>query len=152
MITIRQCDLLNCNAEYICHQVNCKGAMGAGLAKAIANKWPFVKLSYESFCDAYKHNPKSLLGVYQVVNVAPNKNVINIFGQLDYGREFGRCYTSYDALMQAFKNMEEWIDVSSTIAFPYRFGCGLAGGDWEVVFALLKIYLNKHNIIICKKD
>ena len=26
----------------ICHQVNCKGVMGAGLAKQIRDKWPDV--------------------------------------------------------------------------------------------------------------
>ena len=32
----------------ICHQVNCKGVMGAGLAKQIRDKWPVVFDEYKT--------------------------------------------------------------------------------------------------------
>lgn len=35
-------DILKSKADIICQQVNCKGAMGAGLAKQIKEKYPKV--------------------------------------------------------------------------------------------------------------
>ena len=39
-------DLLNTQAKYICHQVNCKGRMGSGVAKQIRAKYPEVYTAY----------------------------------------------------------------------------------------------------------
>ena len=46
--------LLEADADIICHQVNCQGAMGAGVAKQIADKWPNVKKEYVKFCNSKK--------------------------------------------------------------------------------------------------
>lgn len=24
------------------------------------------------------------------------------------------------------------------VALPYKFGCGLAGGDWDIIFSIIK--------------
>ncbi len=34
----------------VCHQVNCKGVMGAGLALQIKNKFPMVYKNYKDKC------------------------------------------------------------------------------------------------------
>ena len=39
-------DILDSTKDCICQQVNCHGVMGAGLAEAIAKKWPLVKSLY----------------------------------------------------------------------------------------------------------
>jgi len=74
----------------ICHQVNCRAAMGAGLARQIRDKWPVVFEEYVKVC-----NPKKL-GDFQVVQVAPQLYVANLFGQLNYGRD--KRQTNYAAL------------------------------------------------------
>jgi len=38
MIKIINGNILDAKETFICHQVNCQGVMGAGLAKAIRNK------------------------------------------------------------------------------------------------------------------
>ena len=43
-------NLLNIRSGVICHQVNCIGAMGAGLALQIRNKWPIVYEKYKEDC------------------------------------------------------------------------------------------------------
>lgn len=152
MITHKHCDLLTCDAKYICHQVNCQGKMGAGLAKAIAQKWPAVKMSYETICKTNTNRRENLLGLCQFVKVEPDKTVVNIFGQLYYGREPNKCYTWYSALQTAFQTISMYINKEDTIAFPYKFGCGLAGGDWGSVYAIIEKYLGDYNVIICEKD
>ena len=42
MIEIVNGDLLQSNLPLIAHQTNCLGVMGAGIAKAIKNKWNSV--------------------------------------------------------------------------------------------------------------
>lgn len=65
----------------ICHQVNCRAAMGAGLARQIRDKWPVVFDEYVKVC-----SPKKL-GDFQVVQVAPQLYVANLFGQSSFGRD-----------------------------------------------------------------
>lgn len=36
----------------VCHQVNCMGVMGAGLAKQVRNRYPGVYRAYKELCDA----------------------------------------------------------------------------------------------------
>ena len=130
MISIVKGNLLDAKVDAICHQVNCRGVMGAGVAKAISDKWPIVKLEYEALC-TLSSSPYDLLGTAQVVNVKNGLIVINLFGQLNYGRN-KVCYTDYNALEKAMKSVNEMFK-GMTIALPWKIGCGLAGGDWATV-------------------
>ena len=53
MINIVKGNILNATEDIICQQVNCKGVMGAGLAKQIKEKYPEV---FESYSEFYKIN------------------------------------------------------------------------------------------------
>ena len=113
----------------ICHQVNCRAAMGAGLARQIRDKWPIVFDEYVKVC-----SPKKL-GDFQIILVAPQLYVANLFGQLNYGR--GERQTNYAALTAAlFGAMKE--HPGATFRVPYGLGCGLAGGNWVTVLNLIE--------------
>lgn len=121
----------------ICHQVNCRAAMGAGLARQIRDKWPVVFDEYVKVC-----SPKKL-GDFQVVRVAPHLYVANLFGQDGYGRD--KRYTNYAALTAAlFRAMKE--NPRATFRIPYGLGCGLAGGDWETVLDIIKEISDTWNV------
>ena len=153
MVSIVRGDLLNTDADIICHQVNCQGVMGAGLAKQIADRWPYVKKEYIKFCNA-ADDKHSLLG--EICMVAANGGhqkkddpvIANIFGQEYYGRS--GVYTDNTALMHALKKLNTYCR-GKTLAFPYGFGCGLAGGDWYDVEQLLVKYLPDCNVKIYMK-
>lgn len=132
-------DLLEADADAICQQVNCRGAMGAGLAKQICAKWPDVRKSYCEFCDAVG-SPYELLGrIHEIKTEKMPFAVINIFGQLNYGKQ-DVCYTDYNALKMAFMEINKRYQ-GKTLAFPMGFACGLAGGDWDIVLDLMLAYL-----------
>lgn len=115
----------------ICHQVNCRAAMGAGLARQIRDKWPVVFEEYVKVC-----NPKKL-GDFQVVQVA------NLFGQSSFGRD--KRQTNYAALGTAlFRAMKE--HPNATFRVPYGLGCGLAGGNWVTVLNLIEEAANAWNV------
>lgn len=126
-------NILDSGADVICHQVNCQGAMGAGLAKQIRQRWPDAYEDYINFCSL--SGPYDKLGEVKLTEVSPGKYIAHAFAQLNYGRK-NLCYTSYDALSSCFEYLArlqyEW---GVRVAFPYGIGCGLAGGDWNVVRA-----------------
>lgn len=121
----------------ICQQVNCRGVMGAGLAKQIRDKWPIVFNEYKKICGTDK------LGDSQTVQVAPQLYVVNLFGQLNYGRD--KRQTNYAALAAAiFGAMKE--HPNATFRIPYDLGCGLAGGNWVTVLNLIEEAANAWNV------
>lgn len=145
MIWVREGNLLHSRASILCHQVNCQNRMGSGVAKALSDRWPAVKQCYHAFCEG--KSPENLLGSVQVIYVGDGKYVANIFGQLCYGYD-GRQYTDYDALDRAFAMLSRM--TTGCLAFPYGFGCGLGGGDWHTVYALIEKHFSNREVIICK--
>lgn len=152
MLKIMEGDILLAHEAAICHQVNCQNVMGAGVAKALYTKWPEIKREYHEFCSGQR--PRDLLGKIQIVELsefpAGNKVVINVFGQLTFGHD-KICYTRYDALAKAFEEINR-ICAFKTIAFPYGFGCGLAGGDWATIEKLMLKYLYNVDVVIYMKE
>ncbi len=135
-------DLLEADVDYICHQVNCQGRMGSGIAKAIRDKWPIVYKEYEAKYFEYlnRGGVMYLQGESQIVPIDNNKNVINMFAQLFYGSD-GKRYTSYDAFWACLGNIRNSIPKSSKIGFPWGIGCGLGGANWEVIQTMIDVVL-----------
>lgn len=55
-------NLLDVKSGILCHQVNCVGVMGAGIALQIKGKWPEVFKQYKDKCDLCSEEPRKLLG------------------------------------------------------------------------------------------
>ena len=144
-------DLLEAKEDFICHQVNCMGVMGSGVAKQIGDKWPQVKYMYQKRCSLFPLAKRgTLLGRILAIKINETQYVINVFGQYNYGRDRNRVYTDYAALQKAFTTMRY---PNKTYAFPYRFGCGLANGDWTTVRSLIeKILAYDHEVVIYERD
>lgn len=143
MIKLIQGDVLKIPNIYICHQVNCRGAMGAGLAKQIKEKWPWIYDIYKRTCDS--NIPRNLLGTSEFIRGNDMVYIVNMYAQIDYGRD--KCYTDYKAfkycLMEIAKNVDKEKDI---IRFPYKIGCGLAGGDWNIIQKLIYEILEGYNV------
>lgn len=130
----------------IVHQVNCQGVMGSGIAKEIRERWPVVFQQYQLRWKSERAadtQGASLLGQVQWVAVGQDLWVVNLFGQQFYGRD-GRRYTSYDALDDGFKTIA-WMLRSKgfepkDVHHPL-VGCGLGGGKWPVVEAIIQSHL-----------
>ena len=148
MITYHNGDILKSGADYICHQVNCKGVMGAGLALQIRNLYPKLYDDYKQLCEA---SGKNMLGHISAYNAnLKSKNycttkIINMFAQEDYGRN--KVQTDYKAFESCVRKIIVEAGMSNydipykpVIAFPYKIGCGLAGGDWDTVKGIIEKY------------
>ena len=137
-----QGNLLETTVGVIAHGVNCQNKMGSGVAKALYSKWPDVKAKYHRYCEYFSKSnvkPDKLLGKYVEVKIDSGPTVVNCFTQLYYGYD-GRKYVSYDAIYDCFRNLS--MDYAE-IAIP-KIGCGLAGGDWEIVRAIINSATGEH--------
>lgn len=137
-------------AGLICHQVNCMGKMGAGIAKQIKHEYPIVEREYSSICRQYSQCRDKLLGQVLYTKVSDNLAIANIFGQLDYRRfgENGKIYTDYNALRAGLEKINS--DYNNTfIGIPFMIGCGLGGGKWVDVYNIIQdIFIDSSNYLI----
>lgn len=127
--------------DVICHQVNCQGVMGAGLALQIRKAYPNVFKTYESFCRNKNMQGKSPLGGCLMVytDKTRSKIVANLFGQEYYSRH--NQETNYNALREAIHSLSNnsfLRENKMSIGFPYMIGCGLGGGDWNTVLSIIE--------------
>lgn len=135
MITEIKGNLLDTDCDVIAHGVNCKNAMGSGVAKVLFTKWPIIKEAYHEFCNerSIKGDYSHLLGEIQEIMVNPEQGFINCFTQEQYGYD-GKKYVSYDAIFTCFQKIS---CKYKEVAIP-RIGCGLAGGNWEIVKKIIE--------------
>lgn len=135
MVKVYVGDVFTSGADIICHQVNCLGIMGAGIALEIRRRYPKVYDEYINYTHS-RDDYKSRLGEVLYVPTGENSPIIaNIFGQLEIGKGL---QTNYDALRKAFTNIKEYANKNNmSIAIPHGIGCGLAGGDWNVVYGII---------------
>ncbi len=130
-------DITTLTKGVIVHCVNCRNQMGRGVASAIAHRWPEVKIQYHIFCS--QKDPGELLGKYNLVLIDSELAVVNLFGQFNYGNgeKDGVLYANYNAIDLGFRSLREFLgDVP--IYIPYKFACGLAGGDWDTVSNIIE--------------
>lgn len=139
-------DILEIEKGIVCHQVNCKGVMGAGLALQIRRKYPQLYAEYSIRC--YSQN--GLLGNVTIYEANENLIIVNMFSQYDYGRE-NKLYTNYHAFEKCLRQISDLHSCNKdlNIYFPFKIGCGLARGNWKEISSLINFYIP--NAIICKR-
>lgn len=140
-------NLLTSNCEYICHQVNCQGVMGSGIAKQIRETFPYVYTQYLALKN--EMSMKQMLGAIQIVPITTtdySKHVINMFAQEYYGYDNKR-YTSYDAFYDCLVEIKRHVPKGATIGFPYRIGSDRGGANWDVIESMIKIMLDENYIV-----
>lgn len=134
-------NILDAKYGIIGHQVNCQLVMGAGLAKQIRAMYPKVYTEYVDIMG--KASDKKRLGKCQMVHVLSNPTLLiaNLFGQFHYLPRKIR-HTDYGALGMALRNLQRWrkrfTQSDFPVYLPHGIGCGLAGGDWNVVEGIIR--------------
>lgn len=155
MVNYVKGNLLDSDCDYICHQVNCQGVMGSGIAKQIRERWPQVFESYRSYCMLNRSEDVSPLGNIWGVRIDDKPGgqcVVNMFSQDKYGYD-GSRFTSYDAFADCLYEMRDNLPKDRTIGFPKNIGCGLGGGNWKIISTLIEEILGKdHEVYIYEYD
>lgn len=142
-------DLLEDKYTIFCHQVNCCKVMNGGIAKQIREKYPEVYRVYKN-----RENPS--IGMIDWITTNDNRVCINMYAQQNYG--YGLRYTNYIAFSKCLVELALSLILVSEdviVAFPYKIGCGLGGGDWTVISALIEDFakmIKQDVYIIIKKE
>lgn len=141
MITEKKGDITTVTSGIILHGVNCQGVMGAGVAKAIRDKWPQVYDDYRSVWRGHAQQgwPGPLMGQVACSRINDNLAILSLFTQKNYGRDMGRRYVSYDAIGKCLTEVASSF-TDADVHFPL-IGCGLGGGHWPIVREIIEFRL-----------
>ena len=137
-------DLIKQSDEFdvIVQCANCFCTMGAGIAPQIKAKFPDA---YAADC-ATTSGDKSKLGTISFSD-ATTPIVVNLYGQYGYsGIRHGEMDLDYDALRSALREMKN--QFSGLLFGLPKIGSGLAGGDWDVIEAIIEEELEGERVII----
>lgn len=146
MVKFFEGDLLKSGCDIICHQVNEYGVMGAGIAKQIKDKYP---KAFDDYIKAIKEKTSKGENLPLIaLSKQPDGVVIaNMFTQRD-GKtdiEILRKAVSllvlqiYDLFITKVKVNEMngvFFDRPFRVGIPYKYGCGIAKGDWNEVLKI----------------
>jgi O-acetyl-ADP-ribose deacetylase (regulator of RNase III) len=124
--------------KYIVHVVNNVGAWGKGFTAALDAKWPLLG-------EDYRENWRliSWPGIQTLIGVAPDEIAItSIMAQNGLRSADNPQPVSYPALDEGLRFLadsilKDWDWRPSSVHMP-RIGCGLGGGQWSEVSAMIE--------------
>ena len=141
MLTEITGDILNVKDGMICHQVNYHGAMGGGVAAAIAEAI-LTDEQYAEYADYCKRIGRAALGTVQFLGCPGGLIVANMFCQDDsraYSGAADQNITDYDAMRRCLVRVRSMAALQGKrVYFPRNLGCGIAGGSWDTVRYIIK--------------
>lgn len=114
----------------IVHVCNDVGGWGAGFVRAVSRRWAAPEA-------VYRAEERRTLGSVQLVEVEPNLYVANLIAQNGFPRANAPCALDYAALGRCLRTLVEIAGPDWSFHMP-RIGCGIAGGTWPEVEAVLR--------------
>jgi len=136
-------DLFSVTEGYIIHGCNAQGVMGAGVAKLIKEQYPLAFKDYAMCLQAKRTLNKPALGSSTYSRQENGVVIVNAVTQEFMGTD--KRHTDYDAVRICFEEFMDEIDsheniyedVPRVLNFPL-IGCGLGGGDWNVIEQIIE--------------
>lgn len=121
----------------IAHVCNDVGGWGRGFVLALSRRWPAPERAYRQWYRERSSNDFDLGGL-QLVSVEPDLWVANIIGQHDIRATSEGPPVRYWAIEAGLAQLaDEAAALGASVHMP-RIGCGLAGGEWPTVEAIIK--------------
>lgn len=148
MIAERVGDLLEqSDLTHVAHQANLYHTFGAGLAAAIARRWPHA---VEADCKT-PYGSDAKLGTYSAA-IEHSPVVVNLYSQRAWR---AGPLTDYAALETALRALERSLrdHAGARVGLPFQLGCGIAGGDWARVRAVIEAVFAESSVeaVICTR-
>jgi O-acetyl-ADP-ribose deacetylase (regulator of RNase III) len=133
-------DLLDCEANVIIHCCNCQCIMGAGIAKQIAERYPEAAAVDKKT----RSGDETKLGSFSYAKTSDGKTIVNLYGQ--YGLGHGLRHLDYEAFYSGLEKIANKCHATYmkdggeniVVGLPKLIGCGLAGGNWSIVKAMIE--------------
>ena len=144
-------DICDAKEDYILQQCNCLTVRPHGLSKTLADRFPHGDV-YGNRTGIGRQNcavpaHRSVPGTVEILEGTPN--IVCLYGQYRPGKP-GSYLSSYpddfpdgrndrvEYFQSCLEALAEFLPGGVKVAVPYKIGCGLAGGDWNVYLPLLE--------------
>jgi O-acetyl-ADP-ribose deacetylase (regulator of RNase III) len=119
--------------KVIAHVCNDRGGWGRGFVVALSARWPEPERDYRT----WSRTTDFRLGALLLVQVEHDTWVANMVAQHGYRAASNQTPLHYDALEECLNTLSEHAArLGASVHMP-RIGCGLVGGNWDDVRALL---------------
>lgn len=150
-------DLLDAKEDYIVQQNCCIACRPHGLSQTIADRYPYAN-PYQLLIPMKKggntatEETRYIPGTCEIFGSGEERKVACLFGQYAMGKpgkynSFGIPDTAEDRIRyfeEALEDLVRQIPHTSSVAFPYKIGCGLAGGNWVKYSMILQKFAKKN--------
>lgn len=141
--------------KVICHCCNDIGGWGCGFVVALSKKWKKPEEQYRKWFSQRKSGIMTPfeLGAIQFVKVEKDIVVCNIIGQEGIYSNLDVPPIRYWAIEKGFEQVANIVkkEKNCSVHMP-RIGCGLAGGEWSEIEAIIKKTLISSGISVTVYD
>ncbi len=135
--------------------------MGAGIAKQIKDRYPQAyEADWKAFNQEYDKDGQYVhwLGKFSKAEINDRKYIYNMYTQASIGT--GR-EVHYEKFWQALKRVEQDLYAMNVakheydpspppfLGLPYGISCGLAGGNWGIIKAMIEDIFIDSPIKVC---
>ena len=162
-------DLLDNDCDMIVQQLNCLCVRPHGLSNSISLKYPYADVYRQRRPEGSKnlaiqaHRPQPGTAVVSRPSLSTTGPlVVGLFGQYDFGKSYYRSYRPQYKIPETKQLREQWFqnglnllrdwmvnnkcnNKDFKIGFPYKIGCGLAGGIWNNYIKMIDTFNNQIN-------
>lgn len=151
MVDFLDINLIDAKVDVIIQSNNCFNTQGAGLAKAIKEKYPEV---YAADCQTEKGDPNKL-GTILPVKLLHDQQPFYCF--LNYNQfKFGRNQrqVNYESFYRALTlSRDKCLELGyKTLGLAHGMSCNNAGGSWPIILCMIEdVFLQSEvQVYICK--
>ena len=135
----------------IAHCCNDAGFWNAGFVRGLSERFHQPERDYRRWARGLTPAPFRL-GEVQLVQVRPGLFVANIIGQSGIRSASNPTPIRYDSLREGLVRVRlRALEDEATVHMP-RIGAGLAGGDWEIISAIIEDELCSHGVNVTVYD
>jgi len=136
--------------DVICQCCNCCATQNSGLALQIKLRYPQAYAADVDYNE--KYGKENILGSFSGAVLPDGKKILNFYAQYNYGRDKRQLdYEAFYLCLEKLKAGNKKSEKKYIIGFPYKIGSDRAGGDWNVVLAMIHSVFDNSGIdvIIC---
>jgi O-acetyl-ADP-ribose deacetylase (regulator of RNase III) len=139
--------------KIIAHVCNDIGKWGKGFVVALSRRSPKPEQAFRQWFTERQTNDYGL-GAVQFVQIEPDVWVANMIGQhkIKVTGAAGIPPIRYEAIDQALTTVaSKALEIQATVHMP-RIGCGLAGGEWQLIEPLIIQNLASRDVAVTVYD
>lgn len=147
MIEIVEGDIFNSKEKYLVHQTNCVTKRAAHLSKDVFTRYPYADV----YSNRTKPDEPGTIAIRG--NGLDKRYIVSLFGQYYPGCKYPKSELDGTEAREIYFRKcllaLSKIDNLESIAFPYRIGCGAAGGNWSHYFFHIESFeklVSKQNV------